>query len=336
MSALLAFVSELRRFDDPVAFAPRLLSSLGRLVSSDQVTYSEVDPRFRSWILRVWHLADGKEGVRHGEGADDGRDEDPFLTERWWRLRGAQPTCCYRNRSGDYATPLKVSDFVTLQDFQRTPICEVFHRGEVVRWMDVGLPATDTKTSLFTFTRVARNDFDERDRLVLALLQPHLVTRADEARAASDAAHAFATILEGADDDADRVVLCSRNGVIEFGSARSRALLTRYLALSNGRIPSGLLGRRQLVVVREHRRLTIRIARADALYVLLLAERDTRSDRLTTREREVLGHVARGQENDAIAQALGIAPATVAKHLEHVYAKLGVRNRTGAVTHLND
>ena len=42
-------------------------------------------------------------------------------------------------------------------------------------------------------------------------------------------------------------------------------------------------------------------------------------------------HVATGASNAEIARALFIAPSTVRKHLEHVYAKLGVHNRLQAL-----
>ena len=53
--------------------------------------------------------------------------------------------------------------------------------------------------------------------------------------------------------------------------------------------------------------------------------------RLTPREREILGWVMRGKTNHEIAEGLWIAPGTVRKHLEHVFAKLGVHTRTAAV-----
>jgi DNA-binding CsgD family transcriptional regulator len=52
---------------------------------------------------------------------------------------------------------------------------------------------------------------------------------------------------------------------------------------------------------------------------------------LTAREVEVLGLLAGGLANAEIAGELGLSERTVAKHLEHIYAKLGVRNRTAAV-----
>ena len=54
---------------------------------------------------------------------------------------------------------------------------------------------------------------------------------------------------------------------------------------------------------------------------------------LTPREREVVALVARGQTNRQIAEALVISERTVAKHLDHVFAKLGVSSRTAAAAH---
>lgn len=52
--------------------------------------------------------------------------------------------------------------------------------------------------------------------------------------------------------------------------------------------------------------------------------------RLTAREAEVLYWVAKGKINRDIADILGASPATVKKHLERIFAKLGVETRTAA------
>ena len=49
---------------------------------------------------------------------------------------------------------------------------------------------------------------------------------------------------------------------------------------------------------------------------------------LTPTEREVVGLVASGLSNPEIASRLFVSRATVKTHLSHVYAKLGVANRT--------
>ena len=53
---------------------------------------------------------------------------------------------------------------------------------------------------------------------------------------------------------------------------------------------------------------------------------------LTERELDVLSLVAQGLTNREISRQLFISPATVRTHLEHIYDKLGVRSRAGAVS----
>ena len=52
---------------------------------------------------------------------------------------------------------------------------------------------------------------------------------------------------------------------------------------------------------------------------------------LTSREAEVLIWLVRGKSNRDIATILNLSPRTVDKHLEAVFRKLGVENRTSAV-----
>ncbi len=60
--------------------------------------------------------------------------------------------------------------------------------------------------------------------------------------------------------------------------------------------------------------------------------RATEPEPLTARERTVLGWVARGRSNKQIAAELHISETTVKTHLEHIFGKLGVTDRTAAVT----
>lgn len=324
-SALLVFVSELRALEDPLPFPPRLVAGLRSLIAADGVSYSELNPVERRSVLQVWHRAEGEDLLFWGEDESYNPDEDLF-----WSLRHTHPLCSYRRSSDDWTTALKVSDFVTLREFRRTPIYDALYRWDVDHWLDVGLEPEPARTRVFIFTRFDRSDFDERDRLVASLLQPHLAKRAEEAETALRATEALAAIEEGTIEEARRVVLCSATGVIEFGSASSRALLRRYLGLENGRVPTSVLSRRELEVRQADRSLVVRVARTDNLHLLMLEERDTRMDTLTARERQVLEQVVVGKGNEAVAVELRIAPATVAKHLEHAYRKLGVRNRTAA------
>jgi len=70
----------------------------------------------------------------------------------------------------------------------------------------------------------------------------------------------------------------------------------------------------------------------------LMHEDDADGHGLSAREREVLRLVATGRSNREIASALVLSEHTVARHLQNIYAKLGVSSRTaaGAFAHEHD
>jgi DNA-binding CsgD family transcriptional regulator len=122
------------------------------------------------------------------------------------------------------------------------------------------------------------------------------------------------------------VILLGARDVFEYASAPARRLLPELTA--DGSLAAWLESGcpRPLVHRVGDRRLIVERV-GDAL--LLEETRDAVS--LTVREREVLGWVARGKTNPEIARKLWLAPSTVSKHLEHIYAKLGVKTRTAAI-----
>jgi DNA-binding NarL/FixJ family response regulator len=73
-------------------------------------------------------------------------------------------------------------------------------------------------------------------------------------------------------------------------------------------------------------------------YLLRLVEGEVGNDQtllkqklmVTEREAEVLLWIAHGKSNRDIGEILNLSPRTVNKHLEQIYAKLGVENRTSA------
>jgi DNA-binding NarL/FixJ family response regulator len=75
---------------------------------------------------------------------------------------------------------------------------------------------------------------------------------------------------------------------------------------------------------------------AIALMLELVRQRGQRHRRtigsLTKREQAVLRWLAAGKTNREIAEILVISPSTVGKHLERIYEKLGVENRTAAAS----
>lgn len=59
-------------------------------------------------------------------------------------------------------------------------------------------------------------------------------------------------------------------------------------------------------------------------------------DNLSQRQREILLLLANGESNKEISRALDISAGTVKAHLESLYRRLGVKNRTQAAMLLNN
>ena len=72
-------------------------------------------------------------------------------------------------------------------------------------------------------------------------------------------------------------------------------------------------------------------AAPDVARLEALGRRRRRGDHgLTAREVEVLGLIARGRSNREIASSLVISERTVARHVQNIFAKLGVSSRASA------
>jgi DNA-binding NarL/FixJ family response regulator len=111
-------------------------------------------------------------------------------------------------------------------------------------------------------------------------------------------------------------VLAGARGFLTKGSPLEDLIATtRGVAEGETRIPPRLLGH---LVDRLVRR---RHEQDQAL---------KRISKLTRREKEVLGLLAEGGDNDAIAQALVISPQTARTHVQNVLGKLGVHSRLEA------
>jgi DNA-binding NarL/FixJ family response regulator len=58
-----------------------------------------------------------------------------------------------------------------------------------------------------------------------------------------------------------------------------------------------------------------------------------RSSGLTSREEEVLAHIAKGLTNREIAERLVVSEKTVATHVSHILTKLGLPSRAAATAY---
>lgn len=92
--------------------------------------------------------------------------------------------------------------------------------------------------------------------------------------------------------------------------------------------------RELLRVIRPHVLQALRNARAWTCLQQELATTSRGADiaraNLSVREQEILDWAVQGKSNDEIGGILRLSPRTVGKHLENIYRKLGVGNRTAA------
>lgn len=299
LEGVVRFGGEVAALDETeqLAFPQHLLESLRDLVGSDYACYCELDRPGRR-LLGVPTVPEEVAAV-------------------FWRLRHEHPTCSYQDRTGDFSAH-KLSDFVTIGQLKRLEIyAAFFHVAGVMHHIDVGLPAPLTHTKVFLFDNSAeRGDFGERERTILELVRPHLIRRYEDFRVRRRAAAALASI-EASDEP---LVLLNETGGPDFATMRARRLLANY-----GLDVSDVSDVAKIAPLRAHR------IRHD---VLLLEEQ--RPLGLTAREREILTLVAQGHTNAEVAAALWISAATVGKHLENAYSKLGVGTRTAAVRRIRE
>lgn len=102
-----------------------------------------------------------------------------------------------------------------------------------------------------------------------------------------------------------------------------------------------LLSPRYFCMEQEKSKLIIKLIpnSRSSNYLLLLEEQEILAFSITTlellgltkREAEVLYWISKDKSNARIAKILGCGEGTVRKHLEHIYEKLDVQTRTGAV-----
>jgi DNA-binding CsgD family transcriptional regulator len=315
---VLRFVADAEELADDHAFTPDVLEELGKLVPADDVIYCELDrvrKRDRYMVVRP----------------EDENDESQAMVS-YWDISREYPTC-RRHDAGDFSA-LKLSDFLTLRQLRNTRLYALYLAPcGTERELSVPIPSPPWHTKTFLFHRhPGVRDFTERDRQMLTLLQPHFgrLWRAAETRRLLRAALECAD--SGSEHDSRGVVILASGGGIAFASPAARRLLRDYLGEARGAdLPLPLAewltsGTAMFTHVARDARLTAR-RNGDAL---LLEETRGVLD-LTPRETQVLAWVARGKTNREVAETLWIAPTTVRKHLENVYAKLGVTTRTAAV-----
>jgi DNA-binding CsgD family transcriptional regulator len=198
-------------------------------------------------------------------------------------------------------------------------------------------------------------DLSERDRAILEAVGPHIAQAYRNAMAFTELQSTRTGLERAVDSGSTGVVFLTPEGRVRAMTGHASTLLCtrlerdRFLTWARAQATRAQSARARagteappaetLVVDRPSGRMVARFLQgAPGQDHLLLIQASGSGDPQTTlislgltrREAEVLLLVAQGGSNRDVAGGLGVRPSTVKKHLEHVYAKLGVRTRTAA------
>lgn len=332
---LVSAIAELHEDIDSLTLQERTLAAASRVVSADSVAFTGIS----------------YDGAYEGLSWENAGNISSADMESFARYVQENPLCTaflVERRT----EALKITDLVSAGEFQRTNIFNEFYRLVGVKNQLVAPLFISPSFFMSCSINTSRNDFSERDKAALSLLAPHLVSAVRNAFAHERLTHALET--EGCG-----IVVINREGKPRFVSDFARRLFDDYFAgekRETDSLPQSLsrwlkqadlnakatefrLPMSPLKIENGCGTLTIR-SMSDSMtkeVTLLVEERRFSNVRasekygLTKREAEVLSWMMQGKTDDCIATLCDISLRTVHKHVEHIYIKLGVETRTGAM-----
>ena len=341
MAALVRAIRYSGASSDLDTFAWRAAAVVRTVVAGDVAAYAEVNTK--------------KHTQRHVADPID-FEFAPGSLEYLAAHPSEHPVLAWHQESGQ-GDPRAISDLITQSEYHRRALYEVamepIHAEDQI---SIGLPFGLPLAVAIALNR-DRIGFSERDRDVLAVLREHLAAMYRTAQARTHITSALKSLASSVEEGGYSVIVLRADGRVAFASPRAQVLLRRYLGAGRrGRVPEPLaswtesrrVGSEALaipenvfVVARDDVDLVVRFVPAgdgQPNEVLMLHERRHAPTfdllervGLTPREREVVELLVMGKSNTEIAEALNVRPSTARKHLENIYAKLGVDSRTAAV-----
>ncbi|MDA0180419.1 helix-turn-helix transcriptional regulator [Solirubrobacter phytolaccae] len=295
LDRLLSLLGDVNGLGDLEAFRSGLLNALQHAVPSRFASYNEVAP-------------DGVHAFSEPE-------LPPEAPSRWAALADQHPVLVHMQRTRD-GRPRRISDHLNADAFHSTELYQRFYGPlGIESQVAFGLPAAAPTVIGVALSRDER-DFSDEDVELLARARPHLIQAYRAAQAVTERERVLAAFERGLESVGRLAVAVTREGEIVHGSERARAAVAA----------SAPDGRR---VLRGPTPGDLDVVLLDAQDGGLTVER-LRTLGLTAREAEALRWIALGRTGPDAADAMGIAPRTVAKHLQSVYAKLGVTTRSEA------
>jgi len=338
-SQLEACLKALYRLQTVDEFIVTMMREIPKLVRSDHTSFNEINIEERR-MLAVMDTPEGQTIVdRHRADYDRHFDEHPLLPHF---------------QAAGHRAVAKVSDYMDPEEWRSTNLYRKFysHFGDL-RQMVVSVP---TRSEIFLCIALNRldSDFTEEDRDILLFLQPYL------SQAYANAVEHTRTL--GMLDSQSRALTWLEKGVVEVDAQLQPTyispLAAHYLgeffppagAAQDGLPPEVRCWLKDnpavpLVCERAIGQVTVSMLPSDnnagdqgatlLIECVLLGQSSRALEELglSSREADVLFWLAQGKSNPEIAIILGITAPTVKKHIEAIFRKLGVNNRTEAALH---
>lgn len=335
LRALLRFVGECYEATGGDDFVSRVLDGLGNLIPGEVISYSEMDP----------------ENSVSRDCTNPPELCVPEITQRFDRHMHEHPVLEHNRRTGD-SRAWRISDFRSQQQFRKCALFNEFYRYiGIADGLCFVLPSSP---SIFVGIAIHRKrwGFPERMRLLARSLQPHLARAWTNALNLDAVQQQMRLCMESCTNALTGIILLSSDGEPLFVNSRAREYLAAYFGHAEVRdgLPvqmsdwirqqcgheSNFIGKAETSCRMKpgfpvlHCRLVSSLQSRMLVLEPVSAYDRPASFGLTPSEAKILHWVAAGKTNTDIAAIVHRSPATVKKHLEHIYDKLGVETRTAA------
>jgi DNA-binding CsgD family transcriptional regulator len=347
LADVLVALYDIARHRDAVSFPGHVARILARALGADSAAYVLIDPDAANAAIAGWP-----------DDAFTGLD-----TTRACRLHEKEHPLAARLSAARSAHAWNLHDLVAPEAFRKTALHRELYKALGIEYQLVMLlPGAGPGAHAISLHR-RHAPFGEEDRELLELLWPNLAQAIRNLRALSRARES-STVKTLVDESG--IVVLDRTGNVELCTEQARLWLTRYCPEGFPRrkldLPATVAGwvqaqlreveeaagavllpagnREKLILTQGESFLSVNliIDHGRGQHLLVLEEESLRAPPstlsgmgLTARETEVLTWVAQGKTNPEIGLILGMSGRTVQKHLEHVFEKLGVESRTGAI-----
>jgi DNA-binding CsgD family transcriptional regulator len=345
LQSLLAFARECYTIRSPEtfeSFIPRLVDALVRLIPATHVTYNEMYPQ-KSESHNCVNTADLASPV----------------AGRLWELHMNEHPVMVHALQTDGPCTLRISDCWSSLQLHDSGLHNDFYRHyEIEDALCISMGCTLPGVIGVGWHDMRR--FTDRERMIADLARPHISQALQNARMASRLREQLEMLQSGIDSMGAGVILCGPHWRIQFISARARRYLEEFFDATrqiDQRLPADLLlwvrqqdtqlsangdapqARSPLLLEKGNKRLVVRLLSQPGESLIVMEEKRAAPDAqdaamlgLTARESEVLNWIACGKTNYEIGVILEMHTATVKKHAEHIFKKIGVENRTAAAT----